>query len=46
VARVVVVGSLNVDHTVRVERFPAIVGNDIYGGDLFEQGTAQYRKAA
>jgi fumarate hydratase subunit beta len=31
---------------LRVERFPAIVGNDVYGGDLFEQGKAQYRTAA
>ena len=27
-----------------VEGFPAIVANDIYGEDLFEQGKAQYRK--
>ncbi len=27
-----------------VENFPAIVANDIYGGDLFEQGRAKYRK--
>ncbi|MBM4448109.1 MAG: Fe-S-containing hydro-lyase [Chloroflexi bacterium] len=27
-----------------VENFPAIVANDIYGNDLFEQGRAQYRK--
>lgn len=27
-----------------VENFPAIVANDIYGGDLFEQGKAQYRR--
>lgn len=26
-----------------VENFPAIVANDIYGQDLFEQGKAQYR---
>ena len=24
--------------------FPAMVANDIYGNDLFEQGRAQYRK--
>lgn len=29
---------------LRVEDFPAIVVNDIYGGDLYEQGMAQYRK--
>jgi fumarate hydratase subunit beta len=27
-----------------VEDFPAIVANDIYGEDLFEQGKAQYKK--
>jgi fumarate hydratase subunit beta len=27
-----------------VENFPAIVANDIYGEDLFEQGKAKYRK--
>jgi fumarate hydratase subunit beta len=27
-----------------VENFPAIVANDIYGGDLFEQGKAKYQK--
>jgi fumarate hydratase subunit beta len=27
-----------------VEDFPAIVANDIYGGDLFEQGRAKYKK--
>jgi fumarate hydratase subunit beta len=27
-----------------VDKFPAIVANDIYGNDLFEQGKAQYRK--
>ncbi|MFO7638706.1 MAG: Fe-S-containing hydro-lyase [bacterium] len=27
-----------------VEDFPAIVVNDIAGGDLYEQGTAKYRK--
>jgi len=27
-----------------VNNFPAIVANDIYGNDLFEQGRAQYRK--
>ena len=29
---------------LRVENFPAIVANDIYGEDLFEQGKAKYRK--
>jgi fumarate hydratase subunit beta len=27
-----------------VDNFPAIVANDIYGGDIFEQSRAQYRK--
>ena len=27
-----------------VENFPAIVANDIYGADLFEQGKAKYRR--
>ncbi len=29
---------------LRVEDFPAIVINDRYGGDLYEQGVAKYRK--
>jgi fumarate hydratase subunit beta len=28
---------------LEVEDFPAIVANDIYGGDLFEQAQSQYR---
>ena len=28
---------------LRVENFPAIVVNDIYGGDAYEQGKAKYR---
>jgi len=28
-----------------VENFPAIVANDIYGGDLFEQGKAKYQRS-
>lgn len=27
-----------------VERFPVIVANDIYGGDLFEDGKAKYQR--
>ena len=27
-----------------VDNFPAIVANDIYGGDLFEQGKAKYQR--
>ena len=29
---------------LRVADFPAIVANDIYGKDLFEQGRAEYRR--
>jgi fumarate hydratase subunit beta len=29
---------------LKVENFPAVVANDIYGGDLFEQGRAEYRR--
>ena len=29
---------------LRVEDFPAIVANDIYGEDLFEQGKARYQR--
>jgi hypothetical protein len=29
---------------LELEGFPAIVANDIYGGDLFIQGRAAYRK--
>lgn len=29
---------------LEVERFPAIVGNDAQGGDVFEQGQAAYRR--
>lgn len=29
---------------LNVVDFPAIVANDIYGGDLFEQGQARYRR--
>lgn len=28
---------------LNVENFPAIVANDVYGGDLFEQGKARYQ---
>lgn len=27
-----------------VENFPAVVANDIYGGDLFEQGRAEFKR--
>jgi fumarate hydratase subunit beta len=29
---------------LEVEDFPAIVINDIYGGDLYEEGKARYQK--
>ena len=29
---------------LKVDNFPAIVANDIYGGDLFEQGKASYQR--
>ena len=29
---------------LNIENFPAIVANDIYGEDIFEQGKAKYRK--
>ncbi|MFC1903502.1 Fe-S-containing hydro-lyase [Chloroflexota bacterium] len=29
---------------LEVENFPAIVANDIYGGDIFEQGKAKFRR--
>ncbi len=29
---------------LNVENFPAIVANDIYGGDLFELGKAKYQR--
>jgi fumarate hydratase subunit beta len=31
-------------HRLEVEDFPAIVADDIYGADLFEQGKAQYQR--
>ena len=31
---------------LNVENFPAIVANDIYGADLFEQGKAEYQRRA
>ncbi|MBI4363111.1 MAG: fumarate hydratase C-terminal domain-containing protein [Euryarchaeota archaeon] len=27
---------------MRVERFPVVVGNDIYGGDVFQEGVKRY----
>jgi fumarate hydratase subunit beta len=31
---------------LNVENFPAIVVNDIYGDDLFEQGKAKYQRVS
>ena len=31
---------------LEVQDFPAIVVNDIYGGDLYEEGRARYQKKA
>jgi fumarate hydratase subunit beta len=31
-------------HRLAVENFPAIVANDIYGADLFQEGKARYRR--
>jgi fumarate hydratase subunit beta len=31
---------------IEVENFPALVANDIYGNDLYEQGRKQYKKVA
>lgn len=33
-------------HRLTVEKFPAIVANDICGGDIFEQGKAKYHREA
>lgn len=32
-------------HCLEVEDFPVVVVNDMEGGDLYEQGVAQYRRA-
>ena len=29
---------------LEVENFPAVVVNDIYGGDLYQEGQARYRR--
>jgi len=29
---------------LEVECFPAVVINDIYGGDLYEEGKAKYKR--
>ncbi len=45
-AEVIAYPDLGVEAVMRleVENFPAIVANDIYGGDLFQQGRAGYQK--
>ncbi len=45
-AEVIAYPDLGVEAIMRleVEDFPAICANDIYGGDLFEQGRARYQK--
>ena len=45
-AEVIAYGELGAEAIMRltVEDFPAIVANDIYGEDLFEQGKAKYKK--
>lgn len=46
-AEVVAYDDLGVEaiRRLEIEDFPAIVVNDIYGGDLYEEGKAQYQKA-
>ena len=45
-ARVVAYEDLGAEalRELRVDRLPAIVANDIYGGDIYEQGKARYRR--
>ena len=45
-AKVIAYEELGAEAILRltVENFPAIVANDIYGEDLFEQGKAKYQK--
>jgi fumarate hydratase subunit beta len=45
-ARVIAYEELGPEAIMRlvVENFPAVVANDIYGGDIFEQGRAKYRR--
>ena len=31
-------------HRLEVEKFPAIVVNDLFGGDLYEEGQKRYRR--
>jgi fumarate hydratase subunit beta len=45
-AEVIAYGDLGAEalRRLRVEDFPAIVVNDIYGGDAYEEGRAKYQK--
>lgn len=45
-SEVVAYGELGAEAVLRLEvaDFPAIVVNDIYGGDLYEEGKAKYRR--
>jgi fumarate hydratase subunit beta len=45
-ARVIAYEELGPEAVMRlvVENFPAVVANDIYGGDIFEQGRAKYKR--
>jgi fumarate hydratase subunit beta len=45
-SEVVAYGELGAEAVLRIEvaDFPAIVVNDIYGGDLYEEGKAKYRR--
>ena len=45
-SEVIAYGELGAEAVLRleVENFPATVINDIYGGDLYEEGKAKYRK--
>ena len=45
-AEVIAYGDLGAEaiRRIYVENFPAIVANDIYGEDLFEQGKIKYRR--
>ena len=47
-AELVAFGDLGTEaiRRLEVERFPAIVANDAYGGDLLEAGKARYRTSA
>ena len=46
-SEVVAYGELGAEALLRieVENFPATVVNDIFGGDLYEEGKAKYQKS-